>query len=305
MEFNVDKCKVMHLGHNNPKRQYTMDGKRLAVTEKEKDLGVIIDNKLDFGAHIRSIVGRANRVLGLVKISFAHMDKKMFLNIYTTLIRPLIEYCVQVWSPYKIGYIRLLEGVQRRATKLVPNLKNLPYDERLRKLGLTRLTERRKRGDMIETYKILTGKEKVDSKKFFWPATFRGRSHSKKVYRKYSKLNIRKYYFSQRVVKNWNTLTEEEVNAKKTGEFKRKYDKKEAERIANQMENEYIILHIWINVTHNHIVCGGFLAVFLKMVMQGDGFLRASKPGTVKYCTKVGPYTPIKIQISYIREECS
>ena len=240
MEFNVDKCKVMHLGHNNPKRQYTMDGKRLAVTEKEKDLGVIIDNKLDFGAHIRSIVGRANRVLGLVKISFAHMDKKMFLNIYTTLIRPLIEYCVQVWSPYKIGYIRLLEGVQRRATKLVPNLKNLPYDERLRKLGLTRLTERRKRGDMIETYKILTGKEKVDRKKFFWPATFRGRSHSKKVYRKYSKLNIRKYYFSQRVVKNWNTLTEEEVNAKKTGEFKRKYEKKAAERIAKQRENDYI-----------------------------------------------------------------
>ena len=86
----------------------------------------------------------------------------MFLSLYTSLVRPLLEYCVQVWSPYKKKYIKLLEGVQRRATKLVPQLRDMDYDERLERLGLTRLVERRIRGDMIETYKIISGKERVD-----------------------------------------------------------------------------------------------------------------------------------------------
>ncbi|CAL4252811.1 unnamed protein product, partial [Meganyctiphanes norvegica] len=127
----------------------------------EKDLGVLIDHKLDFGKHIKTIVGKANRVLGMIRVSFAYLNIRMFLNLYTSLVRPLIEYCVQVWSPYKKKYIKLLEGVQRRATRLVPQLKKLTYEERLTKLRLTKLEDRRKRGDMIETYKIITRKEKV------------------------------------------------------------------------------------------------------------------------------------------------
>ncbi|CAL4066695.1 unnamed protein product, partial [Meganyctiphanes norvegica] len=67
MEFNVDKCKIMHLGHSNPRNIYNMDAVNLKVTEEEKDLGVLIDNKLDFGKHIRNIVGKANRVLGMIR----------------------------------------------------------------------------------------------------------------------------------------------------------------------------------------------------------------------------------------------
>ena len=185
MEFNVQKCKIMHLGHDNPRKVYSMDGKVLSTTEEEKDLGVLIDNKLDFGKHINSIVGRANRVLGMIRVSFACLNIQMFLNMYTALVRPLLEYCVQVWSPYKIGQIKLLERVQRRATRLVPQLKDLCYEDRLAQLGLTRLEERRHRGDMIETYKILTGKERIDPNTLFQTATFRGRSHSKKLFRKY------------------------------------------------------------------------------------------------------------------------
>ena len=91
MEFNVDKCKVMHLGLNNPRRSYNMGDTNLQASEVERDLGVLIDHQLDFGKHIRTIVGRANRVLGMIRVSFACMNKTMFLSLYTSLVRPLIR----------------------------------------------------------------------------------------------------------------------------------------------------------------------------------------------------------------------
>ena len=73
----------------------------LQVSEEEKDLGVLIDHQLDFRKHYRTIIGRANRVLGMIRVSFACMNKSMFLSLYTSLVRPLLEYFVQEWSPYK------------------------------------------------------------------------------------------------------------------------------------------------------------------------------------------------------------
>ena len=240
MEFNVDKCKIMHLGHNNPKNPYRMGEATLETTEEEKDLGVLIDNRLDFGKHIKTIVARANRVLGMIRVSFVCMNIPMFLNLYTAQVRPLLEYCVQVWSPHKRTYIKLIERVQRRATKLVPQLRERSYDERLEALGLPRLVDRRVRGDMIETYKIMTGKDKLEKRRLFQMATLRGRSHSKKLYRKYSRLNVRKYWFSQRVVAKWNKLSLEEVTADKTSCFKARYDKKEKERVAALVNDIYV-----------------------------------------------------------------
>ena len=239
MEFNVDKCKVMHLGYNNPRGTYNMGDRELEATEGERDLGVFIDSKLEFGKHIRTIVGKANSMLGMIRVSFACMNKTMFLNLYLALVRPLLEYCVQVWSPYKKKYIKLLEGVQRRATKLVPQIKDLSYENRLKALGLTRLVDRRVRGDMIETYKIISGKENVERENFFQMATFRGRSHSRKVYRKYSRLNIRKHWFTQRVVPKWNQLSSSEVEANKTSSFKARYDRRESARQGEMSRDTY------------------------------------------------------------------
>ena len=166
MEFNVGKCKIMHIGNKNPRKVYEMGGTELQTTSAERDLGVTLDDKLDLGKHIKSIVAKANRMLGLIKISFACLDKSMFLNLYLVFVRPHLEYCVQVWSPYKRKYIKLLEGVQRRATKLVPELRNQEYPERLKRLGLTTLEERRVRGDMIQTYKFLSKKRRYRSSSF-------------------------------------------------------------------------------------------------------------------------------------------
>ena len=113
-------------------------------------------------------------MLGMIRIGLSCMDKGIFLYLYPVLMRPLLEYCVQIWSPYKQKYIDLIEGVQKRATKLVPGLKRKTYEQRLKDLGLTKLVERRFRGDMIETFKILTKKVDVKTDKFFQMRTERG-----------------------------------------------------------------------------------------------------------------------------------
>ena len=243
MEFNVEKCKIMHIGPNNPKNIYNMDSINLEETLMEKDLGVLIDSKLDFGSHIKEVVGRANRMLGMIRVSFACLNKKMFLNLYMALVRPLLEYCVQVWSPHLRKYIKLIEGVQRRATRLVPELRDLPYEERLKILKLTTLEERRVRGDMIETYKIITRKEKVNPDRFFQmiPNRVGPRARDRRIFKKRSRNRVRRSFFTQRVPNNWNGLTNEIVNAEKTSQFKELMD---AFTAARTLVNENDI-YVW------------------------------------------------------------
>ena len=240
MEFNVDKCKIMHIGRSNPQHTYNMDGAELAKTVKEKDLGVLVESNLEFEQHIKNIVGRANRMLGLIRIGFTCLDQEVFMNLYPVLVRPLLEYCVQVWSPYKRKHVNLIERVQRRATKLVPSLRDLPYEERLLRLKLTTLEERRARGDMILTYKLISGKEGIGPDKFFKMASVRGDpeiARGKKIYRERSNLNKRKHYFSQRAPIRWNVLSKEEVEAPSTSAFKKRYDLAEPSRMVSRYTN--------------------------------------------------------------------
>ena len=227
MSFNVNKCKIMHLGHDNPKHEYSLNGTKLAETCEEKDLGVLVDNQLNFTKHIKGIVGKANRIIGLIKISFGTLDDAMFNNLYKSLIRPLLEYCVQAWSPRWKKDILLLENVQRRATKLVERLKDLDYDERLKELNLTKLEDRRVRGDMILTYRLINGLEDMDHNKFFTlqNSPYNTRGHSKKIQRNHIKRGVRSNFFPQRVIPLWNSLSEHEVTAPSTSAFKARYDK--------------------------------------------------------------------------------
>ena len=242
MEFNVDKCKVMHIGQNNPGHTYTMGGVDLIVTAEERDLGVLVDNKLEFDKHIKEIVNKANRMVGLIRIGFACLDEEIFMNLYPVLVRPLLEYCVQVWSPYKQKYIDLIENVQRRATKLVPGLRRKTYDQRLDKLKLTRLVERRYRGDMIHAYNIMTNKGDYKRERFFQLARERGDPElhtGLKMYKKRARKSVRRNFFSQRVINPWNLEKREVVQKEKTSGFKKGFDDEEKiRRIAREGRDE-------------------------------------------------------------------
>ena len=241
MSFNVNKCKIMHLGYDNGKHEYNLNGTTLLETTEEKDLGVLIDNKLKFSSHIKSIVAKANRMIGLIKISFESIDKEMFLILYKSLVRPLLEYCVHAWSPHFETDITLLENVQRRATRMVREFNQLSYEDRLKELGLTKLKDRRTRGDMILTYRLLKGEEGVDFRKFFTLAENEHdtRGHSKKLEKPMVRLDTRKYFFSIRVVDKWNELSEEEVTARNTHMFKKLYDENEKRRQEGRLNNIY------------------------------------------------------------------
>ena len=167
MFFNIDKCKVLHIGNRNVQANYTMNGKQLAKVEQEKDLGVVISSDLKPSKQCSEVVITANKLIGFIGRSFEFRTEEIILNLYNSLVRPHLEYCVQCWSPYYKKDIEKLEGVQRRMTKLISRLRNKPYEERLSELNLFSLTKRRLRGDLIEVFKIIKGIENMDIEKYF------------------------------------------------------------------------------------------------------------------------------------------
>ena len=157
--------------------------------KSEKDLGVIIDNKLTFTKHINSKIKIANRNLGIIFRTFTYIDKDIFLNSFKSLVHPHLEYASTVWCPVFKKDRVAIENVQTRATKLVSSISHLPYSERLRALGLPSLEYRWERADVIQVYKILHDTDKVDKNKLFTLSEFTStRGHSLKLFKLRSKI---------------------------------------------------------------------------------------------------------------------
>ena len=223
--MNLNKCKVLHLGNQNPNFDYSMNSKSESVqlnsVNCEKDLGVYIDSQLNFKEHVGKSVSSANKMIGLVRRNFKNLGKEVFSNLYKSLIRPKLEYASPVWNSLSLREKRLLEGVQRRATKLIPTLGHLTYPERLLHLGLPTLEYRRVRADLLQVYKIFHGIDKINPNKFFEIApTTSTRGHSFKIYKQRPNTNIRKHSFSFRVVDTWNSLPKDVVEASSINLFK-------------------------------------------------------------------------------------
>ena len=126
MQFHPNKCKVLRIGKNNPEFSYHMQSKdgicNLEVVTSEKDLGVEIDSMLSFDTQCDSMIKKANRVLCTIRRSFQYLDESVMLQLYKALVRPHLEYAVEIWNPRLKKNINAIEAVQRRATKLIPSL---------------------------------------------------------------------------------------------------------------------------------------------------------------------------------------
>jgi len=221
MLFNIDKCKVMHFGRNNLMMDYTLDNKSLKVVQEEKDLGIVISQDLKASAQCIQAYSKANRMLGVINRSIVFKSASTMLNLYKSVVRPHLEYCTVAWSPHYVKDKELLERAQRRFTRMIPELKDLPYAERLGKLNLWTLEERRVRADLIEVYKIVHRLSAVPLEDLFDIENIgRTRGHSLKLRKKRCRLDLRLYFFSERVVNLWNSLDEQSVTAVSVNSFK-------------------------------------------------------------------------------------
>ena len=131
-------------------------------TDLERDLGVYISSNLKSQGQVNQATNKANSVLGMLKRTFVCREVIIWKKLYTTYIRPHLEFAVAVWNPHQKGDIARLESVQRRATKVAQDMRGKEYRERLRLLDLTTLSERRKRGDLIQLFKLINGIERVN-----------------------------------------------------------------------------------------------------------------------------------------------
>ncbi|KFP90454.1 hypothetical protein N311_01475, partial [Apaloderma vittatum] len=221
MKFNKYKCRVPHLGRNNTRHQYRLGAILLESSPMEKDLGVLVDSELSLGQQWALVAKRANGILGCIK-------KSVSSRSHSALVRPHLEYCVQFWAPQFKRDRDLLQRVQRRATRMIKGLGHLSYEDRLRELrlfSLLSLEKTRLWGDLTAAFQYLKGPYKKAGEGLFTRAcSDRMRGNGWKLEKHKFRLGVRKKFFTLRVVRPWNRLPREAVDAPSLEVFKARLD---------------------------------------------------------------------------------
>ena len=203
-----------------------MGNEKIKSVNVERDLGILIDNKLKFSQHCNKIVNQANSTLGLIKRTIKSRRKDIVMRLYKALVRPKLDYCAQIYHPYLKKDIKNIERVQKRATKIVKECRNMSYEKRLKHLSILSLQHRRIRGDLIQVFKMLNGIDKLEFSQFFeFAKDNRLRGHRYKLQKKRCRLDVRQNFFSQRIVDIWNNLSKNVVESQSLNAFKNNLDK--------------------------------------------------------------------------------
>ena len=226
MQYNIKKCKIMHVGPGNPQRKYVMAGEELKTVEEERDIGVLIHKSLKPSRHCESAASTAARVLAQIKRNFHYRDKNTFKKLYCQYVRPHLEFSVPAWSPWLEGDIKRLEQVQISAVNCITGVRGNTYLEKLQELGMDTLQQRREKLDLMQAFKIIKQIDKVNPAELFRHVDGTGRPRTRLTADKNNliappaRLDVRKHFFTARVPAKWNNLDKDIKNHKTTASFK-------------------------------------------------------------------------------------
>ena len=218
IRFSPRGCNLPYVGIS----PYKIAHETINFVESHSDLGIQIDRSLKFHSHIGRSVRIANGVTSNILGCTLNRDLDFVMNIYKFHVRPLLEYGSPLWNVGYHGDIKLLERVQRRWTKAVTGLSDMPYNLRLQRLNLFSFQGRLLRTDLIMVWKIFHDKCALHPDHLFTVDNFsRTRGHQFKLFVPRVNLEVRKRFFSVRVVSIWNSLSEDTVSSDCITSFKR------------------------------------------------------------------------------------
>ncbi|KAK4829417.1 LOW QUALITY PROTEIN: hypothetical protein QYF61_003981 [Mycteria americana] len=220
MQFNKDKGKVLHLGKHNPGVQHRLGSTQLGSSSVERDPGVLVDNQLNMSEQRAAVAKKANGMLGCTNEGITSRDKAAIIPLYSALATP------GILSPLRKKDVDRLERVQGRATKMLKGLGNLPYEERLRELGLFSLEKRRLRGDLITMFQYLKGGYKEDGDSLFTRSHIeKTKGNGYKLLLGRSRLDTRGKFVTMRTISHWGNLPREVVDSPTLDAFKKQLDR--------------------------------------------------------------------------------
>jgi hypothetical protein len=239
LPISTSKCFSHRIGPATSRKlvnfNYKLGDHILAWSSNPKDLGVTLDSQLNYKKHISNVVHAANTRAYLILKCFKSRDPSILVRAFNTYIRPILEYCSPVWSPYHLELIKLVENVQKRFTKKILHLSNITYYNRLQLLDLESLEIRRVKHDLSTCFKIMHNLVLIDNSMFFFIDNKNNtRGHNYKMHKQPSRLDIRKFSFSYRVVNFWNQLPFEIVNAGNINIFKSKINSINFEKLCRR-----------------------------------------------------------------------
>ena len=235
LEFHPDKCEALRLGpkkktENLPNCYYAINDTRLKIVGKVKDLGIKFDAVLSFEDHIHDKVNKANALAGMIRRNFEYLDEEMFKMLFVAIVRPHLEYGASIWNPDSKYLTNLIENVQRRATRMLPGMRDLSYKERLKRINLPTLEYRRYRGEMIEMFKLSHNMYDGAVSEGFLQFSqvedrpYNLRRHAFTLAKVKFNTKVRQRSFQCRVVDGWNNLPTRVVEAPSLNAFKNRLD---------------------------------------------------------------------------------
>ena len=225
LPINSRKCAVLPVGTSTPLHPYSLGGVPLNIVEQIKDLGIIVSADFKSILETNRKVAVSSRVLAMLRRAFSCWTPDIFRKLFTSFVRPLLEYGQPAFFPMTKGECDRLESVQRRGTRWIPALRGLTYPERLEHLDLFSLDYRRRRGDLIFTRRILLGQLGPEISSFFALNTAGPtRGHSLKLFKPRRQILRTNATLSTRVVNDWNRLPPAAVDISSEASFKKFLD---------------------------------------------------------------------------------